>query len=86
MSKRGRQTEVQRRRDNQRAYARKRKKIWVVNRQNGRCAICGFKRRLTLDHVIPLSAGGDNTLRNLRGICNDCRVVNDRLERVGRAR
>ena len=41
----------------------------VYNRDGGRCGICGrgvaFKR-MTLDHIIPRSAGGKDTEDNLR--------------------
>lgn len=34
-----------------------------------RCAQCGSKKKLTLDHVVPLSWGGENSLRNSQVLC-----------------
>ena len=39
----------------------------------GRCAYCGTKqKRLTQDHVIPLSKGGSTTLNNIVPACRSC--------------
>jgi 5-methylcytosine-specific restriction endonuclease McrA len=40
-----------------------------------RCLCCGERRPLTVDHVIPLSQGGSNTIDNLQPLCLSC---NDR--------
>lgn len=42
---------------------------------NHRCLCCGECRPLTIDHVIPLSLGGSNTIDNLQPLCISC---NDR--------
>lgn len=44
-------------------------------RYNHRCLCCGESRPLTVDHVIPLSRGGSNTIENLQPLCLSC---NDR--------
>jgi len=44
----------------------------IVKRQRGRCASCGMKRKLTVDHIIPLSRGGTNFAFNLQGLCTSC--------------
>ena len=37
------------------------------------CEMCGTSgARLTVDHIVPQSLGGDNNLRNLRVLCVDC--------------
>lgn len=40
--------------------------------QKGRCACCKKKRKLTVDHIIPLSKGGTNWPSNLQMLCKSC--------------
>lgn len=40
--------------------------------QKGRCACCGKRRPLTVDHIVPLSRGGTNWPSNLQGACHSC--------------
>lgn len=47
-------------------------KVFVWNRDGGRCVACGSKERLEFDHVIPLALGGANTARNLQLLCETC--------------
>lgn len=44
----------------------------VVSQQHGRCADCGEKCALTVDHIIPLSRGGSNYIFNIQGLCFSC--------------
>lgn len=37
-----------------------------------RCLACGQQGRLTVDHVVPLSAGGSNRIDNLQPLCKPC--------------
>jgi 5-methylcytosine-specific restriction endonuclease McrA len=37
-----------------------------------RCAVCGARRPLELDHRKPLSRGGRHTVRNLQVLCKGC--------------
>ncbi len=39
---------------------------------DGRCLACGKKRKLTNDHVIPLSQGGSNYIANIQPLCQSC--------------
>ena len=50
-------------------------KVYVWNRDGGRCATCGSKERLEFDHVIPVALGGANTARNLQLLCEPCNRV-----------
>lgn len=47
----------------------------VYNRQNGKCSMCGDKisyLNFTVDHIIPISKGGSNTLDNMEAMCEVC--------------
>lgn len=43
-------------------------------RYDHRCLCCGEHKPLTVDHVLPLSLGGDNTINNLQPLCLACNV------------
>ena len=49
---------------------------WVVLKARvlaaGRCAWCGATRRLTVDHILPLAAGGKSNWHNLQCLCRPC--------------
>lgn len=44
----------------------------LVARFGHRCAYCGLKRRLTVDHVIPLIRGGEHRIGNVLPACRSC--------------
>ena len=44
-------------------------KLFVWQRDNGRCVICGSQEKLEYDHIIPISKGGSNTARNIQLLC-----------------
>ncbi len=44
----------------------------VWRRDNGRCAQCGSRANLEFDHIVPVSKGGSNTLRNVELLCEAC--------------
>lgn len=46
--------------------------VVIVEKQRGRCAICGETRKLTVDHIVPVSKGGVNYAWNLQGLCRPC--------------
>lgn len=53
----------------------KSKKEKILHKSKGVCAHCGKGLDLatmTIDHVIPLSKGGTNELKNLVALCEDC--------------
>ena len=39
---------------------------------SGVCELCGSAENLVIDHIIPLSHGGSNDVRNLRTLCQSC--------------
>ena len=40
----------------------------------GKCKICGKLDKLTIDHIIPISKGGDNSLKNIQPLCLKCNM------------
>lgn len=50
------------------------------------CAKCGSPKKLTLDHIIPLNAGGSNKLENLQLLCLPCHDQKTREEHWARDR
>ena len=60
----------------------------VLRRDAYQCAYCGKKltpNRLTIDHVVPRSAGGENSFYNCVASCTPCnnRKANKSLEESG---
>jgi hypothetical protein len=49
---------------------RVRHEVW--RRDQGRCVDCGSRERLEYDHIIPISRGGSNTVRNIELRCETC--------------
>jgi hypothetical protein len=47
-------------------------KLFVWQRDGGRCVKCGSQRNLEYDHIIPVSQGGSNTARNIQLLCETC--------------
>ena len=47
-------------------------RIAVWRRDNGKCAKCESREKLEYDHIIPLSKGGSNTVRNIELLCEKC--------------
>lgn len=47
--------------------------MWdVFERDNFTCQLCGSRRFLTIDHIIPESKGGETTMENCQTLCNSC--------------
>lgn len=44
----------------------------VFNRDGNKCLKCGSTKRLTIDHILPLSLGGSNKQFNLQTLCRSC--------------
>lgn len=44
----------------------------MIANQNRKCAYCKKRRKLTLDHVIPLSKGGIHDVKNAAMACRPC--------------
>ena len=39
---------------------------------DNRCACCGEEKSLTVDHIIPVSRGGRNSIENIQPLCRSC--------------
>jgi len=53
----------------------KRLRVLILQRDGFRCKMCGKTSRettLEVDHIIPLSRGGTDSLDNLQTLCVDC--------------
>lgn len=54
----------------------------IYDQQNGLCAYCGQHRNIkymTIDHIIPLSKGGTESLDNLQCTCKMCNRLKDNM-------
>jgi len=58
--------------DDKRAPLSDEVKLFVWNRDGGKCVKCGSSEKLEFDHVIPFSKGGSNTARNIQLLCEKC--------------
>ena len=46
--------------------------IALCDKYHNRCLCCGKKRKLTADHVIPVSKGGSSDISNIQPLCMPC--------------
>lgn len=44
----------------------------LVMERDGTCRHCGSDNHLCLDHIVPLSLGGEDTVENLQVLCRSC--------------
>lgn len=54
--------------------------------QKGKCAWCGDKAKLTLDHIVPVSKRGPHTRANTQMLCQPCNSRKSNLDPVDFAR
>ncbi len=47
-------------------------RLFVWQRDEGKCTQCNNKEKLEFDHIIPVSEGGSNTERNIQLLCENC--------------
>lgn len=53
------------------------KKEKVFKNDGYKCLCCGSKEDLTVDHIIPISKGGNSSYYNLQTLCNKCNSLKD---------
>ena len=44
----------------------------MKRKYNNRCAYCREEKKLTKDHIIPLSKGGTDYIGNIQPLCRNC--------------
>jgi hypothetical protein len=47
-------------------------RLFVWQRDMGKCVKCGSNERLEFDHIIPIAKGGSSTERNIQLLCEKC--------------
>jgi hypothetical protein len=45
---------------------------FIFKRDSHRCRQCGATDRLAIDHMFPVSLGGETTVENLQTLCGSC--------------
>ena len=64
-----------------RKYSLEERKI-IYNRSDRCCALCGQTlslKSLTLDHIVPLSLGGEDSMENLQAVCFACNQLKSNI-------
>lgn len=68
----------QARREQERAKMNARLRYLILKRDGYKCQICGRTQedgvKLHVDHIIPVSKGGETKMENLRTLCEDCNL------------
>jgi|GEM_PF-1228637 len=44
----------------------------IMERDGNKCVVCGLDKQLTIDHIVPISKGGNSSDENLRTLCKTC--------------
>lgn len=47
-------------------------RLFVWQRDEGKCVRCGSNERIEFDHIIPVAEGGSSTERNIQLLCEPC--------------
>jgi hypothetical protein len=47
-------------------------RLFVWQRDDGKCVTCGSRDKLEFDHIIPFADGGSSTERNVQLLCESC--------------
>lgn len=53
-------------------------KMKILTKQGGTCASCPKKTELTVDHILPISEGGNSSEENLQVLCWTCHSKKNR--------
>jgi len=57
-----------------RKYLSKQIRDAVFDKYKYRCAICTSKKKLEIDHIVPVSRGGTDDFNNLQLLCSRCNL------------
>lgn len=44
----------------------------LCNKYDNKCLCCGKKRKLTVDHIVPIANGGTSNISNIQPLCGIC--------------
>ena len=58
----------------ERAKVSNRIRFSIFKRDGERCKICGSRRNLEIDHIVPIAKGGKSVYTNLQTLCHRCNV------------
>lgn len=56
----------------QKFISKKKIREFIFKRDGYKCLKCGSLTKLSIDHIMPISLGGDNTISNLQTLCTSC--------------
>jgi len=56
----------------QKFIGKKNIRLFIFKRDNYKCLKCFRIEKLQLDHIIPISKGGENKISNLQTLCDSC--------------
>lgn len=59
----------------QKFIGKKKIRLFIMNRDGNKCLKCFRTDKLQLDHIMPISRNGKNTLSNLQTLCNSCNSI-----------
>ena len=61
-----------RRRDASSFIAKKSTKQYILDKYGMMCIKCGTTEKITIDHIVPVSKGGEDTHENIQPLCSSC--------------
>lgn len=47
----------------------------LMAKYGNKCIACGKHKKLTIDHILPVSKGGTNDIHNIQPLCLSCNVI-----------
>lgn len=50
-------------------------RLFIFKRDGWLCLKCGTPENLTIDHINPISKGGENVISNLQTLCKSCNSI-----------